>query len=320
MKNALSHPGTVLGSTQYANITKHPQAVEKMKAECQAWPGCRCIANVDIGPYGVGVGHKEFTGDCTQSYKFVLLWLATGDNSYALKAADIIKSWSSTCQTFVGGNAPLEIAWGSVLVRSAEILKHKWPGWKESGVEKVFNSFIDNIILPNLTGRYKEIYKWNNNWILTIFEALMQVYIYKDDKEKFLWTIEQYKQVAPKTFVGETGKNSEIERDIIHASFQLLSHIDICEMAYHQGIVLYSDLIRKSCEYIATIINGKIPPEITKEKIKDPWYMPANWEIAINHYVGRMKMQMPESIAMLENKKRRPESSTFCWGCGWTHS
>lgn len=321
MKNAsLIHPGTVMGSSHYANISKHVAAIKKMKDESAAWPGCRCIANVNIGPFGVGLGHKEFTGDCTQSYKFVLLWLATGDNAYALKAAEIIRSWSVGCHSFGGANAPLEIGWGCILVRSAEILRYKWSGWKESGLEKSLGVFIDKIMLPNLTGRYKEIIKWNNNWILTILEALMQIYIYKDDIEKFKWCIDEYKNIRPRMFLGETGKNNEIERDIIHASFQLLSHINICEMAYHQGIVLYDQLIWKSCEYIASIINGKVPADMTKEKIKDPWYMPACWEIAINHYVRRMKMPMPESESMMQQKKRRPEGATFCWGCGWTHA
>ena len=316
----IKHPGTILSDEQYKAIKNNKSGIDRMMKDCVKWPGCQCICDVDIGPYGAGKGHEEFTSDCMQSYKFVLLWLATGDDTHAKKACNVISAWSTTCKSFKGANAPLECAWGgAVLVRSAEILKHKWPGWRASGCETQINNFIDRILLPNLTGRYNEIIKWNNNWILTIQEALMQIYIFRNDIAKFKWVIEEYKKAAPKTFLGTTGKNTECERDFVHATFQLHSHIQICEIARHQGINLYSDLIRASCEYIAAVINGEVPADIKKENIKQPWFVPGAWDIAYNYFVNADNKPMPKTAAMLSAQNRRPENSSFNWGPGWSH-
>lgn len=308
MNGIIKHPGTVLSDDVLNGLKRYKEGIEKMKTD--KWEGCRCMECVDIGPYGAGKGHKEFTEDTAQTYKFVLLWLATEDDMYAKRAGDIIKTWCSGCKVFKGSNAPLEMAWGSVMVRSAELLKYKWKEWKS--IEKCFEEFLNGVMLPVLLGRYAEIKKWNNNWILALIEALMQVYIYKNDFKKFIFYVEEYKALRDGLFIGNTGKNNECERDIIHASFQVLSHLNICEIAFHQGINLWNEKIRKSCEYVASIINGEKPNDMIK--IKDPWYMPANWEYAVKYFKN-----MPQVEMMLNQKKRRPEGSTFCWGPGWTH-
>ena len=42
--------------------------------------------------------------------------------------------------------------------------------------------------------------------------------------------------------------------------------------------------------------------------------MPADWEIAYNHYVNRKGFQMPNTLALLT--KNRPEGYAFHWGLG----
>ena len=255
-----------------------------------------------------------------QAYRYTLLFLATGNTVYAKNAVDIIKDWCDTCTIFTGSNAPLECAWGgTAMVRAAELLKWKWvPGWKDSNVETSLRKFVGIIMIPCLMCRYGEISRWNNNWILTIHECLLQIYIFLDDRTNFEWVVSEYRRIAPLTFANvATGKNTECERDIIHAQFQLHSHIQICEMTMHQEIVLYTPLIARSCEYIASIINGKVPSDIQKSSIKDAWFMPGAWEIAFNHYTRRSKLNMPETHAMLSKPKRRPEGMSFNWGPGW---
>lgn len=320
----LIRPGTTLGDKQLlmlATQTKGIAALKDAVAKYALRGGCCVIPKVEIGPYGVGVGHEQFTGDSMACYQYVLLFLATRDGSYAEKAAAILSSWCCGCVAFNGANAPLESAWGSVaFVRSAELLKYKWPGWTPKH-EGCVNAFIDTIMMPNLRGkRYLEIYKYNNNWSLTVLEALIQIAIFKNNVVDFDWALSQYRTLAPLTYVGSLGLNTDSGRDEYHGLFGMSSHIQIAEMAWHQGIKdLYTESLRKSIEYHAGMFNGHFttPKDILGVPLVYKWAMPCAWSIGLNHYVNRAKIAMPETTQLM--LKKHPEMSSFCWGPGVTH-
>lgn len=324
MNKQFFHPGGVLGSRQFsllevASKSKNEVVQKGLLSLNKTTPldyQSRVIKNVDIGAYGKGKGHDEFVGDSMQVYQQVLMYVITKNDRYAKKAVGIVNDWIQGCQSFTGSNAPLECAWGGcVMVRGIELLKYTYPGWNKE-FEKLFNSFLDKIIIPNLENRYKEIVKWNNNWVLTIQEARIQIAIFKEDRTTFNTMIEEFKK-SFNCCVFDCGMNTEIKRDQIHSQFQIGSIINICEMAWHQGIDLYSDKVMKCMEFQAFILNGNIPPEVKKEDLKDVWFMPSSWEIGYNHFRNRKKYLMPETGKLLV--KNRPERLTFCWGPGWTH-
>ena len=308
------HPGTILGRNQLQSLPSKHAGMSYIKNEINKWKGPNVIKDVNIGPFGVGIGHKEFIDDAMQTYRYVLLFLYTAKSDYAQKASEIIKAWSTGCRSFIGSNSPLECGWGSILlVRSAELLKYSWSSWT---LDASLNAFLDSIILPNLHGRYVEISRWHNNWILTIQEALLQIAIYRNNIQLFNKTVKEYKEIANKTYVGGEGQNTETQRDICpHCQFQIASHIQIAEIAFHQGVTdLYTDSLRKSVEYHAAILNGLVPDNV---KLKDVWFMPCSWEIAYNHYQNRVKTPMPETKKLLS--KKRPEGMSFNWGPGFLH-
>jgi hypothetical protein len=319
----MKHPCTLLGERQMKTLVTNVAGRARLHRETLTWTNkvgqersSRSLQNVDIGAHGVGIGHDEFIEDAMQCYRFVLLFFAEQNEAFATRSCDILLCWARTCSEFKGSNAPLECAWGGTcFVRTAELLKYRWKGWT-AGIDQLVNGFIDKILLPNLTGRYKEIKAWNNNWILTILECFQQIYIFKDDKERLNWMMKEYQEIAPRTFVGTTGKNTESDRDTIHEQFQMASHVQICEVAYKMGTNVYTDAILKSCEYIASKLNGTIPADM-KAPLKDNWFMPGAWETAYNHYVKRMKRAMPETEKVLNVRGRRPERMSFNWGPGW---
>lgn len=316
MNNAIKHPCGILGGKQFKKIYGSGGFVSKQVIKDYKH---RALVSVDIGPYGSGKGHDEFTGDCMQAYLQVLSWLCNGgDLSGPGKCREIVLAWSNTCETFKGANSPLEMAWGiSPLVRSVEILKWKWKdGWKPDD-DKVFNRFIDKIALPNLIGRFEEVKKWKNNWIFTIIEALIQIYMYRDDVDSVNKLVIVYKDLL-KQCIQTCGCNTENKRDMIHCQFQLASQIQIAEMLWHQGVDLYDPLMLVSMEYQARILNGEIPCELKKEDIKDNWFLPSSWEIGYNHYVNRKKKIMPHTSKLLSINK--PEvTMSFNWGPGILH-
>lgn len=325
----INHPATLFGKKHLEDLKKIPSSqdpvnikgFDKLKRTANLSYVTSVIKNVDIGPYGVGKGHKELTQDSTQCYLHAVMWLIAREDKYAAKSLDILTKWSTGCESIKGANAPLECAWAAPpFTRAAEILKYTWPKWT-AGNEQVFNKFLDGIIVPNLLGRYKEIFKWNNNWILTIIESLIQIGLYKNDVAMVNKYVAEFCKSMP-CCIFENGFSTETKRDQCHLQFQIGSLTQICEMMWNQGVDLYSmhdSRIRKCMEYHAFILNGGVPPEVKKEELKDVWFLHCAWEVGYNHYVNRRKMSMPETTKLLSKNGIRPEHVTFNWGPGWLH-
>lgn len=332
----ITHPATTLSIQQIkkmslipsnSNIDEvHKKGFLLLQKDTNVYHKCRVIPDIDIAAYGKGKGHDEFTGDAMQILNLSLMFLCTADSKYAEKAMTLQDEWNTTCKSFKGSNAPLECAWGSTcMLRSIELLKYSYQNYvNNKGFEDRFKVFLNNIIIPNLTYRYNEIKKWNNNWILTIQEALLQYYLYINDIPNVNKIINEFKDAIKKCITHDCGRCSETTRDLIHSQFQLGSIVQIAEMCWNQGVNIYNvhnNIIYKCLEYHANILNGSIPEGMKKEELKDVWFMPSVWDIAYNHYVKREKINggMPHTDKLLRTKTNRPEKLTFNWGPAWIH-
>jgi Alginate lyase len=328
------HPATTISKTQISKLSSinstsnevHRKGLILLQKDVNLAYKSRALTDVDIGPSGKGKGHEEFTGDAMQILNLTLMYICTKNSEYAKKAINLQDEWNNTCKTFKGSNAPLECAWGSIcMLRSIEILKYMYNDFvNHKGFQDRFTSFLNRIILPNLTTRYNEILKWNNNWILTIQEALLQYYLYSNDITNVNRIINEFRGIISKCITHDCGKCSETTRDLIHSQFQLGSIVQIAELCWHQGVDIYSinnNIIFRCLEYHANILNGNIPNEVKKEDMKDVWFMPSVWDIAFNHYTNRVRLSngMPHTDKLLKTKNNRPEKLTFNWGPAWIH-
>jgi hypothetical protein len=328
----INHPATTLGRNQMDLLIMpkgcpcRAKGLEKLKKQALLDYKPRPIKDVNIGPHGQGFGHDEFTGDAMQIMYHVCAFLAFNDVRYAKKAILIQDAWNTQCMSFQGSNAPLEVAWGATcMVRAMEVLKYRFKEW-ETQFEIRFNKFLERIVMPNLLTRYVEIQRWNNNWILTMQEALLQIYLYQNDVTKANAIIQGFKTSLSKCLVDDTGLCTETTRDLIHAQFQICSIVQFAEMCWHQGATgIYGILlnrIMKCLEYHASILNGDVPSNVKKEQLKDVWFMPSSWEVGYNHFVNRCKLSLPQTKMLLEKaipKVNRPELMSFNWGPGWLH-
>lgn len=330
--NKIIHPATTISSSQIKKLSAinstsnevYKKGFILLQKEVNLEYKSHALTDLDIGPSGKGKGHDEFIGDAMQILNLTIMYLCTKNNDYAKKAINLQDGWNITCKTFKGSNAPLECAWGSIcMLRSIEILKYTYNDFVNfKGFEERFKNFVNKIILPNLTNRYNEILKWNNNWILTIQEALLQYYLYNNDITNANRIVSEFKGVISKCITQQCGLCTETTRDLIHSQFQLGSLVQIAELCWHQGVDLYSinnNIIHKCLEYHANILNGNIPNEVKKEDIKDVWFMPSVWDIAYNHYINRLSNGMPHTDKLLKTKNNRPEKLTFNWGPAWIH-
>jgi hypothetical protein len=322
------HPATtltrkqlsILQGSKVSNNVVHKDGFATLAKYCNLHYMPRAMPIVDIGAHGSGAGHDEFVGDAMQCYALVLLYIATKDERYVVTALNIQGQWQKTLKEFKGSNAPLEMAWGSTcIVRAHELLKYQYPKWSQQ-IETKFNEYIDKFVIPTLRGRYTEVQKWNNNWILTIQEALIQVALFRNNVSEFNDIVEQYCKQLTKCIDLKEGSCTETYRDLIHSQFQIASMIQIAEMCWHQGIDIYNhggECLPKCMEFHASILNGNIPTGKTKEQLKDVWFMPSAWEVGYNHFSNRLKRQLPQTLTLLNTKNNRPEKCSFNWGPSW---
>jgi hypothetical protein len=333
------HPATTLGVSQIKNLhnckTSSIEVLRKgyvlLEKDTNLNYKSRALSHIDIGPGGKGVGHDEFIGDSMQIYNLTLMFIATNDKRYAVKAISIQDEWNTKCVSFKGSNAPLECAWGSAcMVRAIELLKYSLQDWRKThfDYEKRFIKFLNTVITPNLRDRYNEIRKWNNNWILSIQEALLQIYLFSDDIHSSTIIIEDFKKSIKNCVPLACGMCTETKRDLIHTQFQIGSMVQIAEICWHQGIDIYSinnNAILHCMEYHASILNGNVPKDMTAielNNLKDKWFMACVWDIGYNHFINRGKVSlnmMVQTDNLLKTKSNRPEKLTFNWGPGWIH-
>jgi hypothetical protein len=333
---SVQHPATTLSNKVIQRLMKIPMNITEKKLDEVLLRGFnnlqqtakldytpRVIANVNIGPHGVGLGHDEFVGDSMQIYQQALMYVITTDKRYLSKYVQIQDAWNKDCMSFNGANAPLECAWGGTcMIRAMELLKHNASNILSDDFEGRFKDFCMRIIVPNLQNRYNEIKKWKNNWILSLQEALLQWAFYINDLTLANKIIQEYMTSVCECVTHESGMCTETKRDLIHSQFQVGSMVQVCEMSWNQGIDLYKhngNCVLKCMEYHASIINGKIPSNVTNDELQQVWFMPCAWEIGFNHYVNRKRLLMPETQKLLSKSKNRPERLTFNWGPAWTH-
>lgn len=318
MLNAIKHPATTLGPKQLSILKSAPTSNHTgwklLLAATEFDKPPRVLQDINIGPNGTGIGHNEFIGDAMRIYSLALAYVATKDDKYFKKYCELQSAWCRGCKTFQGANAPLECAWGGTcMVRAAELLQVH---------TNEFEAFIDSILLPNLWNRYKEIQKWNNNWILAIQEALLQIALYKNNIVLFNNVLKDFCTSLSVCVPFENGMCTETKRDIVHAQFNIASMINIAEMCWHQGLDIYSihnKCIPKCMEFHASILGGKLPTSLKKEELRDIKFVPSAWDIGYNHFTLRHNLSMPETHHLLSQKRVRPERMSFCWGPAWMH-
>lgn len=265
---------------------------------------------------------EQFNRDAKRMVFHTYAFLITKNNEHAKKAIDLLNSWSVTVKEFgpKNQNGPLVAAWGLVsMARTAEILKHTFPGWAESPVEKNFISFVETQLMPSLT-YYEKDGKINNfvaqgNWGSSIVEARLQYAIFRESQEEYAWAKENHKMMFDNMFPFNNGREIETTRDIMHAQFGLGGLTGAAELFKHQGVDVYSMrdfLLQKSYEYHAGILLGERPAEIPEFRIVQ--FVAANWDIAFAYYHTQLGLEMPKTVKLMQ--KERPEGFELGWGLG----
>jgi fibronectin type 3 domain-containing protein len=183
----------------------------------------------------------EWSGDMTIVYNFARMWYFTGNNAYAQKAHDILIAWAKT-QTIMGGNqaglalGDLAMAYGG----GASILRGTWPGWTDADTATVKNYFL-NVLWPACAASVKVVGPANKGDLN--LEAGIAIATFCDDIDKFNFVIDTYRTYpgAGLPNILPTGEMGETGRDAGHAYGGLLGKAFVAEVAWKQGIDLFSE-------------------------------------------------------------------------------
>jgi regulation of enolase protein 1 (concanavalin A-like superfamily) len=192
------------------------------------------------GSYDANLG--PWQQDMTAVYNLARMWYFTGNAAYAQKAHDILIAWANTNTSFTGNESGLALGdYAASYGGGASILRGTWSGWTAADTTAVQNYF-SNVLWPASLGGGNVLGPANKGAIY--MESAIAIAAFCDDTAKFNQVINLYR-----TFHGSglmntlaTGQMGETGRDAGHAYGTLNALAFVAEVAWKQGVDLYSEL------------------------------------------------------------------------------
>jgi len=175
-------------------------------------------------------------------YNLARMWYFTGNSQYAQKAHDILIAWATTNTTFNGNEAGLALGdHARSFGGGASILRGTWSGWTSTDTTTVQNYFA-NVLWPNCQANTNVTGPCNKGDIE--MEAGIAIAVFCDDTAKFNHIVNMYRTYhgAGLTDTLPTGQLGESGRDAGHAFGALNALAFTAEVAYKQGVDLFSEL------------------------------------------------------------------------------
>jgi hypothetical protein len=192
------------------------------------------------GSYDANLG--AWQNDMEAVYDLARMWYFTGNANYAQKAHDILIAWATNNTLFNGNEAGL--AMGDYAYRfagGADILRGTWSNWTSADTTTVQNYFL-NVLWPNCQSNSNVTGPCNKGDIE--MEAGIALAVFCDDTTKFNHIVNMFRTYhgAGLTDTLPTGQLGESGRDAGHAFGSLNAMAFVAEVAYKQGVDLFSEL------------------------------------------------------------------------------
>jgi len=289
--------------------------------------------HVERGPSNnPNIGSSDFTSDANASYIHALHWTLTGKVAHAKKAAEIINAWSQKIESISNHDARLLVGMdGYDFCNAAELLRHTWDGWPQRD-QAQFESMLRNVFYPVIKNYYPTA---NGNWDASMLQTMLAMGVFLDDRAMFDRGIDYYLNGAGngavRNYFKPSGQCQETGRDQGHTQMGLDYLACTCEIAWNQGIDLYSafeNRLLKGFEYTAKYNLGQEVPYEPYRSYQGRYYYKSisdkargglrpMYEKVLNHYQNRkgLKAKFTGEAAMKlregskERRSRRRRSS-----------
>lgn len=328
------HPGIMHNSASIARMREIVNKADTSDVAYRAWKGLksdfRAQSDYELrGPYSriarqdeYAYTKKGYEADFNAAYMNAIMWVVTGDESHARKAAEIMTAYANKLEEIPAHNDKALLAGLETfkLAFALEMISHTSNIMPHEDIECV-NNMLRSVFLPVLDEFLVSAPYTNGNWGLSVAHSKLALSILWDDLKEYQRTIDfllnGYDNGAfPRYFDMETGQCQESGRDQGHVQLGLCFAIGCCEIAWKQGNDLYSkfdNLVHKATEYTArynaghddvpfkkwTDVTGKYCDweTISSKNRGDYWSL---YGCVYNHYVNRKKMEMPYTLQILE--------------------
>jgi hypothetical protein len=266
----------------------------------------------------------RLVNECIAMYGMALRWKITGDTAYAAKATEMLNGWTSTLTSIQGVDRALVAGpQGFEIAQIAEILRG-YSGFTAANFTAL-KDMLRNIFYPIshelLTTRGGvDVLHINANWELYNMAGIIATGVLCDDQAMFDEAVTYFKagvgngaikHAAYYMHPGYLCQWQESGRDQIHAVDGIEAMAAVCEVAWHQGVDLYSydnNRCLAAAEYSAKanlIQSGATYYTVPYVPYKNDFYtwntfstlqqgvvFPC-WGLLYNHYVNRMGLSAP---------------------------
>jgi hypothetical protein len=268
------------------------------------------------------INAAEFDRDSNAAYQCALMWCITGDGGFASTTIDILNSWSRTLKKISGADAVLCAGLGGFkIANAAELMRCSNSGWPMEDAES-FGLMLRKVFLPVIENFAPYA---NGNWDGAALKMMMAIAIYTNDRFLFDRALVYYRfgpgDGSLSHYIYPSGQCQESGRDQQHTQLGIAHMGDCCEMAWHQGLDLYSSLDNRlllGFEYTAKYLLGQDVPfrsdvdqtgKYRHEAISERSVLRAVYEQIYNHYVNRCGISAPWTQRAAE--RLRPEGQGF---------
>jgi hypothetical protein len=338
---SLKHPGLLNNNAELGFMR------DQVIAKAEPWlggynkiPDYRNWIPQPVAAYRDGVGHegdpydtvmRMLVHDARAAYGAALRWTVTHDTAYAKKAMEILDAWSGKLQqidTRDDGSLSTSYCWPT-MIYAAEIIRYTYKGWPAQDQQR-FSSLLKSIVWPATSFAANK--DNGNNWKSLALFCRLTIAVFLDDRDLFNNQVDLLKNQIT-YYIYENGQCLETPRDLWHSQMGMAPLAAAAEIAWHQGVDLYSyagNRLLKGVEWHIPFLLGATAgwPTVfssTEKKYKgypapgtasEIW---AFYELVYNHYHNRMGLETPNTLRLLQLNRPEEFSRTGGWGTA-THS
>lgn len=280
---------------------------------------------------GANNNFSRFATDIGRAYACALYWKVTGDTAYADKAVSYMTSWASTLTALDGNNDIALLALNAYQFANVGEIMRTYAGLSATDFSS-FQAMMRTLFVASATSwLYTSLTPLTvySNWQLSSIAALMSIAVLCDDTDTFNAAVEYFRtgmgngglrQTIYFMHPGHLGQTQESGRDQGHNTLSVGLLGVICEMAWNQGIDLYSydnNRVLAGAEYVAmgnlytpgTTTYPTMPfTEYKQRGIDQTTFATGSqgstrneWAVLYNHYVNRKGLAAPHCKAFVDS-------------------
>lgn len=276
------------------------------------------------------LGSSDFSRDAAAAYAHALQWSLTGKKGHAMMVIKILGAWSETLESVGGHDAKLLIGMdGIAFCNAAELIRHTSTHWSKPDQEQ-FEKMLREVFYPTIKDFYPTA---NGNWDAAMIQTMMAMGIFLDDRAMFdrarTYFLSGKGNGRITNYLNDFGECQESGRDQLHTQMGLGYLSCACEMAWKQGVDLYSaadNRLAQGFEYTAKYNLGEEVPFKPFRSVEGRYFYEKIskrsrgrfrpiYERTINHYVHRKGLKMPYSQKVARSRRpEAPHGQHISWG------